>query len=138
MSSLAMVAVACQDKKELEPSVNPAKPGSEVEFGAAIDESAISRTIYDPTEYKSEEGAEDKYHYLDIEWLGDDEMLIASPHAAQGRHFANYKVNHTLFDAEDKWSSSKQGGPLERTSEVGVQWGSTDPHDFYSIQPQRE
>ena len=78
--SVALMAVACQDKKDGEPTPTP---GADVCFGGELEDNAGSRTIYGG-EVTGEGGA----YSFPILWLNNDEtvdkVFIASPQCREG------------------------------------------------------
>ena len=127
LSSVALLAVACQDDKP-EVKVPTANPGDDVVFGAQVEENAVSRTIYG-----DEVGKGTDHDYFDLFWLKDDQMFIASPQCMIST--ADYGVNPEAFKEGN--DTSAYAGKLLRVSEAGIQWGTATTADFYSIYPQR-
>lgn len=115
--SLAAVAIAASCKEEL----NPDKPinanlGDEVVFGAALP--GKTKTIY---------GEETKTGFP-IYWVNGDKVKVASPQCMSGRNAAEYSV--AVGSEPQNYATS-----LNKTGEVGIQWGDAKSADFYSIYP---
>ena len=117
--SLAAVAIAASCKEELNPDkpIN-ANPGDEVVFGAALP--GKTKTVY------GDENTETKT--FPIYWVKGDKVKVASPQCMSGRNVAEYAVS--VNTATQNYADS-----LTRTGEYGVQWGSAEKADFYSIYP---
>lgn len=115
--SLAAVAIAASCKEELNPDkpIN-ANPGDEVVFGAAL-----------PGKTKTTYGEETKTGFP-IYWVDGDKVRVASPQCMSGRNTAEYKV------AVDG-TTQNYATALIKTGDYGVQWGSAENADFYSIYP---
>ncbi|MCF0187556.1 MAG: hypothetical protein HUJ98_13850, partial [Bacteroidaceae bacterium] len=123
LASVGLMAVACQDKIGNEPKPS-GKEGDEVVFGATLDESPESRTIY----------GDETSSGFPIKWLGDDQMIVASPQGCVGRNMADYGVDPTVLP--NPTSQSAYAGTLVKKGDTGVQWGTSETADFYSIYPQ--
>ena len=122
LASVGLMAVACQDNKLYDNDVKPSgATGDEVQFGASLDKSPTSRTIYGPI-------ADDKKSYP-IWWLNGDQVFIASPDCDTPTDSATYIVT-----AQD---GSEYAGSLSRLRNVGVQWGTKNQATFNSIYPCR-
>ena len=117
--SLAAVAIAASCKEELNPDkpIN-ANPGDEVVFGAALP--GKTKTVY------GEENTETKT--FPIYWVKGDKVKVASPQCMSGRNVAEYAVSVNT-------ATQNYADALTRTGEYGVQWGSAETADFYSIYP---
>ena len=118
--SVAVMAVACQDKKDAD--ITPANPGDEVDFGATLEDNELSRTIYGPENVRD--------HNFPINWCKGDQVFVASPDCNPGRSTGTYQVPD---DAQDR----DYAGGLNKVGQTGVQWGSKEFADFYSVYPQR-
>lgn len=119
LMSLAAVAIAASCKEELNPDkpIN-ANPGDEVVFGAALP--GKTKTVY------GEENTETKT--FPIYWVKGDKVKVASPQCMSGRNVAEYAVSVNT-------ATQNYADALTRTGEYGVQWGSAETADFYSIYP---
>ena len=104
--AVALMAVACQDEKPQDPKSN-AKPGDEVQFGGALEDNSVSRTIYDWENATSSA--------FPILWLADDQVIVASPQAMAGRNTGIYGVPTTA-------ANKNYAGQLVKKSPIGVQW----------------
>lgn len=116
LSLLALVAC----NQENMPERPTPTPGAEVKFGASLNKTDVTRTIY------GEENTEK--HVFPIYWVQDDRVLVTSPQCLNGRNTAQYKVtvNTTTQNYADR---------LDKTGAAGVQWGQADKADFYSVYP---
>ena len=113
----AFVATACN--QEMNPdNPNKANPGDEVQFGLSLP--GKTKTIY------GEENTETKT--FPIYWANGDKVKVASPQCQSGRNNAEYAVSV-------KTAKQSYADTLKRTGEYGVQWGSEEIADFYSIYP---
>lgn len=116
ISVLAFLACGCQDEDEA--GVVQPTPGEEVQFGAALEQTADTRTIY----------GEEANNAFPIYWEQDDQVIISSPDCLTGRSSATYRVN--VETATQNYASS-----LEKTGDAGLQWGDASTGDFYSVYP---
>ena len=121
LSSVALMAISCQDNTPSQNNKPEPKPCEDVQFGAFLDENAVSRTYYDD---ETESG-------FPILWNKGDEVFISSPHALSGKTQATYIVNEEQSEGRD------YAGVLAKKGENGIQWHSnpSQKHDFYSIYP---
>lgn len=118
-ASMAMLVWSCSDDNVPVDPVAPT-PGADVQFGAALDVSRSSRTVYgDLTN-----GA------YPILWSNGDQVKIMSPqcYIKQGV----YKVDLGESTSADK------AGQLKRVGDVGIQWGDATQANFYSVYPESE
>ena len=115
--SFAAVAIAASCKEELNPDkpIN-ANPGDEVVFGAALP--GKTKTVY----------GEETSTGFPIYWVKGDKVKVASPQCMSGRNVAEYAVSVNT-------ATQNYADALTRTGEYGVQWGSAETADFYSIYP---
>lgn len=117
MSSLAVLAMGCQDDIVVdEPNVNPT-PGAEVQFGASMND-VQSRTVYGDRD-------EENNSYR-VNWVNGDEVRIIATNC--DRNNALYKIN--VEDNEQNWADS-----LDKIGETGIQWGTAPTANFYSVYP---
>lgn len=116
LSLLALVAC----NQENMPERPTPTPGAEVKFGASLNETGVTRTIY------GKENTEK--NTFPIYWVKDDKVLVTSPQCQNGRNTAQYKV--TVESDKQNYATS-----LDKTGAVGVQWGQDKTADFYSVYP---
>lgn len=116
LSLLALVAC----NQENMPERPTPTPGAEVKFGASLNETGVTRTIY------GKENTEK--NTFPIYWVKDDKVLVTSPQCLNGRNTAQYKV--TVESDKQNYATS-----LDKTGAVGVQWGQNPTADFYSVYP---
>lgn len=114
LSLLALVAC----NQENMPERPTPTPGAEVKFGASLNKTDVTRTIY----------GEENSNAFPIYWVKDDKVLVTSPQCLNGRNTAQYKVSV----ATDKQNYATS---LDKTGAVGVQWGQNPTADFYSVYP---
>ncbi len=115
LSLLALVAC----NQENMPERPTPTPGAEVKFGASLNETGVTRTIY---------GKEDtEKNTFPIYWVDGDKVLVTSPQCQNGRNTAQYKVSV-------KTDKQNYATSLDKTGAAGVQWGQDDA-DFYSVYP---
>lgn len=114
--ALALTAIGCSDDVTTE--APKANKGDEVQFGATL---PGTRTIY----------GEETSTGFPVYWVDGDKVKVASPQCMSGRNNAEYQVN--VKTATQNYATS-----LTRTGDYGVQWGSADVADFYSIYPSNE
>lgn len=114
---LAFLACSCQDDEQ--GGIQPT-PGQDVQFGAALEQSA-TRTIYDDR----------KGDAFPIYWVNGDEVVVCSPECADegGVGSATYKVNVGENTTQNYATS------LDKTGEIGVRWGDNPTGNFYSFYP---
>lgn len=119
LSLLALVAC----NQENMPERPTPTPGAEVKFGVSLNKTDVTRTIY------GEEHTVDDKKFFPIYWVRGDKVLVTSPQCLNGRNTAQYKVS-VKDDTPQNYASS-----LDKTGEVGVQWGQNPTADFYSVYP---
>lgn len=114
LSLLALVAC----NQENMPERPTPTPGAEVKFGASLNKTDVTRTIY----------GEENNNAFPIYWVDGDKVLVTSPQCLNGRNTAQYEVtaNTTTQNYADR---------LDKTGATGVQWGQADKADFYSVYP---
>lgn len=115
LSLLALVAC----NQENMPERPTPTPGAEVKFGASLNKTDVTRTIY----------GDENSNAFPIYWVKDDKVLVTSPQCLNGRNTAQYKVS-VATDKQQNYATS-----LDKTGAVGVQWGQDDTADFYSVYP---
>ena len=111
----AFAAVSCVEDL-IDPNTPSVGSADDVQFGLSLNDSE-TRTIY---------GAEDK-NAFPIYWSQGDRVLVASPQCPEGRNSAEYGVTPV--------SGQSYAEAMNKTGEFGVQWGSNERADFYSIYP---
>lgn len=119
LSLLALVAC----NQENMPERPTPTPGAEVKFGVSLNKTDVTRTIY------GEEHTVDDKKFFPIYWVRGDKVLVTSPQCLNGRNTAQYKVS-VKDDTPQNYASS-----LDKTGEVGVQWGQNPTANFYSVYP---
>lgn len=117
------VMMACSDDDLPTGNTGFAYTGDDVRF--AVANNPGSRTMYQ--DQWDETTSQEIYwgNYLDGK---DDFINIYCPENPE-RGFARYKIN--LQDG----SPSNVAASVEKTSEIGVQWGEKGPHTFYAFYP---
>lgn len=115
LSLLALVAC----NQENMPERPTPTPGAEVKFGVSLNKTDVTRTIY----------GKENNNAFPIYWVQGDKVLVTSPQCLNGRNTAQYKVS-VKDDTPQNYASS-----LDKTGEVGVQWGQNPTADFYSVYP---
>lgn len=116
---LSMLALVACNQENMPERPTPT-PGAEVKFGASLNKTDVTRTIY------GEENAEKTA--FPIYWVDGDKVLVTSPQCLNGRNTAQYKVS--VDNATQNYATS-----LDKIGAVGVQWGKADKADFYSVYP---
>lgn len=126
---LALAAVAaqsCSEDNSLNPEPAPIKPGTEIRFGAKLDDKGVtSRTVY------GEETVEGDKTVWPIYWNYPsplDEVFIYSPQALTGRNQAKYQVKP---EKADQTIASQ----IEKTGSFGIQASDASTYDFYGFYP---
>lgn len=114
LSLLALVAC----NQENMPERPTPTPGAEVKFGASLNETGVTRTIY----------GKENNNAFPIYWVKDDKVLVTSPQCLNGRNTAQYKVS--VESDKQNYATS-----LDKIGAVGVQWGKNPTADFYSVYP---
>lgn len=124
----ALLLGACQEDFMVPEAV--VVPGEEIQFGAsACFESGNeeTRTIYGDVVVDSETGAD----LIEVEWVPDtDRIDIACPQAVGSKN-SEYTVKENKEETNGNFSSST----LTRISPVGLQWSTSDTHNFYAVYP---
>ena len=115
MSALAFVAVGCINEG-LEPDTPSAGNGNDVQFGLSFDE-LETRTIY---------GSETSTGFP-IYWSQGDKVLVGSPQCAVTS--AEYEVTPV--------SGQSYAEAMNKVSAAGIQWGSSETADFFSVYPSK-
>ena len=115
-----LALVACN--QENMPERPTPTPGAEVKFGVSLNKTDVTRTIY------GEEHTVDDKNFFPIYWVRGDKVLVTSPQCLNGRNTAQYEVS------VDDNATQNYANSLNKTGEVGVQWGKDDA-DFYSVYP---
>lgn len=90
--------------------------GDEVLFGLSLND-PTTKTIYGPQDGIG----------FPLYWSEGDKIQIASPHCEKGRNQAEYLVTPR--------SGQSYADAMTKTGDYGVQWGSYESADFYSIYP---
>ena len=114
LSLLALVAC----NQENMPERPTPTPGAEVKFGASLNKTDVTRTIY----------GDENSNAFPIYWVKDDKVLVTSPQCLNGRNTAQYKVSV-------KTTTQNYANSLDKTGATGVQWGKADKANFYSVYP---
>lgn len=115
LAVMAFASVGCVEDL-IDPNTPSVGSGDDVQFGLSLNDSE-TRTIY---------GAEDNKAFP-IYWSQGDRVLVASPQCPDGRNSAEYGVTPV--------SGQSYAEAMNKTGEFGVQWGSSERADFYSIYP---
>lgn len=117
---------SCSDDNSLNPEPVPVAPGTEIRFGAALDNNgATSRTVY------GEETVEGGKTVWPIYWNYPaplDEIYIYSPQGATGRNQAKYQV-------DPEKAGQTTAAHITKTGAYGIQTGQISLYDFYGIYP---
>lgn len=138
---------SCTDDDILGKQTTPAEPGDEIRFSAFQQESGYNdtdnpgtRAHYGLYTLNKEEG---KYS---IYWDDGDHIAIYCPQAratnsdpedqSHGKE-ADYKILLVPNENEGESEQTMQSGTLSKInpSDVGLQWGETDMHDFFGFFP---
>lgn len=118
----AMASQGCSDEMDKKTYV---PEGTEITFGVGLDAVPGSRTYYGP------ETTDGSARVWPIYWNYPDNLdriFIYSPGACAGRNQASYEVNP---EAPDQTTVAK----LTRLGDFGIQTGTEETYDFYSIYP---
>ena len=110
--ALAFTAMGCSD--DITTGGQPANAGDEVQFGVAL--SGVTRTVY----------GDETNTGFPIYWVNGDKVKVASPQC--NVKTAEYRVS---VDSEKQNYATS----LTKTGDAGVQWGSSETADFYSVYP---
>lgn len=114
---LSMLALVACNQENMPERPTPT-PGAEVKFGASLNKTDVTRTIY----------GEENNNAFPIYWVNGDKVLVTSPQCLNGRNTAQYKV--TVNTTTQNYATS-----LDKTGAAGIQWGQADKADFYSVYP---
>ncbi len=121
--TLAAATFVASCSEELNPNeINKANPGDEVQFSLSLP--GKTKTVYGD-ETANEDGTNPRFP---IYWVNGDKVKVASPQCQSGRNNAEYSVS-----VESETQPYATG--LTKTGDYGVQWGSEETADFYSIYP---
>lgn len=112
--AMALLAVSCNDD-EVAPERHPANTGDEVQFGVALPGST-TRTIY----------GDETGTGFPVYWVNGDKVKVASPQCNIKEAEYQVTVNSTTQSYADN---------LTKTGAAGIQWGTSETADFYSIYP---
>lgn len=112
--ALALLAVGCNDD-EIAPDRHPANTGDEVQFGVTLP-GGSTRTIY----------GEETGTGFPVYWVNGDKVKVASPQCNIKE--AEYLVTVTT-------ETQNYADNLTKTGDAGIQWGTSETADFYSIYP---
>lgn len=116
---------SCSDNEP--ESKNPVKLGTEIRFGAILDENGIqSRTVYG-----EEETDADGNFYWPIYWNYPDnldQIFIYSPQGVSGRNQATYTVN-------PESAGQNTAAQINKVGAFGIQAGTGSSYDFYGMYP---
>ena len=115
---LSMLALVACNQENMPERPTPT-PGAEVKFGASLNKTDVTRTIY----------GEENNNAFPIYWVDGDKVLVTSPQCLNGRNTAQYKVS-VPPDKQQNYADR-----LDKTGATGVQWGQADKADFYSVYP---
>ena len=113
ISSLVFLGYACQDDQETRPTPTP---GEDVQFGGTVNGENLTRTIYGDKANNS----------FPIYWLQGDQVIVASPQCA---------ITHGTYQVPDEADHKDYAGEFTKIGDAGVQWGTTETANFYSIYP---
>lgn len=117
MSALALLVCGCQEDEGT--SIQPT-PGEEVKFGGRLDANPMTRTIYGESDGTG----------FPIYWVNGDQVLVASPECANNNGIGSATYAISVDGEQQNYASS-----MDKTGEVGVQWGDNATANFYSIYP---
>lgn len=115
LASALIMTCSCVEEPEM--NVEP-QPGTEVQFGLSLGSGVDTRTVY----------GEENGTGFPIYWVNGDRVLVASPQCADGRNSAEYAVS--VSSATQNFADD-----LTPAGASGVQWGTDEKADFYSIYP---
>ena len=115
LSVLVFAAVGCLED-EFNPGGQLVGSDDEVQFGLSLNDPS-TKTIYGP---------ENDFGFP-LYWSEGDKIQIASPQCVDGRNLAEYLVTPQ--------SGQSYAVAMTKTGDYGLQWGSEETADFYSIYP---
>lgn len=113
ISALSLLSWSCSDK--VEPDVKPANTGDDVTFNVTLG-----------TESRTEYGTEANDAFP-IYWVNGDKVQIASPQCSSS-------ANNALYEVE-AGNNQNYATSLKKVGDKGVQWGTAETADFYSVYP---
>ena len=117
---VAAISACTDDKTELGV---PVQTGDEILFGTYQSGNGVgSRTSY------GDEYTEDGKQYVKVNWVQDDQIAVYCSQAAQP---ASHRVDYKITPGKNPSTSSA----VIKMSDVGLQWGQTDLHEFYGFYP---
>lgn len=100
---------------------NPVQTGDEILFGTSLAEGVDTKTVYGD---RDENG-------VAVHWVDGDEIAIFCKETSQpANHLVNYKITPNP-ETPNVASEVMKVDP----NAAGLQWGSTDEHNFYAFYP---
>lgn len=115
--SLAFMAYGCQDNQDVKPVPTP---GEDVQLGGAINRNNLTRTIY------GDETIENNQTVFPIYWVKGDRVIVTSPQC---------DVKQGIYQVPEDADNRDYAQVFTKISNAGVQWGTEERADFYSIYP---
>lgn len=115
-ASMAMLVWSCSDDN-LPGNSTPTTSGGEVQFGVALEGATASRTVY----------GDEKNYKFPILWENGDKVKVMA--TTTQRQEGTYKV---VFQGSE---TAFQAGTLVKQGDAGVQWGTEEKANFYSVYP---
>lgn len=125
LSALTFMTVSCIEES-LEPDMPSFGSGNDVKFGLSL-EDPKTRTIYGPEDTTFTEDKKIDKISFPIYWSEGDVVLVGSPQCPSGRNSAEYEVTPK--------EGQSYAEALTAKGAYGVQWGSSETADFYSVYP---
>ena len=118
---MAFAVASCADDEVITNKVL-GQTGDEVQFGLSLENG--SRTVY----------GDEAGNAFPIYWVNGDKVQIFSPQCLEGRRNAEYEVILPTKLPEGKLGPD-YADKLEKIGDYGVQWGTDETADFYSLYP---
>ena len=122
LSVLAFVLASCSEDEVIDIN-GQGQVAGDISFGLSLPE-VSSRTVYGKEAGKA----------FPIYWVDGDKVQVFSPQGLDGRKSAEYVVS-TKDDKGNVVTDLNYASNLTKTGANGVQWGTSEYHDFYSLYP---
>lgn len=132
LCAMAVLVTSCTKDETLEPQREPIAAGDEIIFGARAgfeNGNPDSRTVYSGETYTSNGTTFER-----IDWVNDtDKVQIYYDNAAAP---TSKTVEYGIVEGSQTVDgTTKTFSYLQKTSDVGLQWGSGNSHNFYAMYP---
>lgn len=122
LSVLAFAFASCSEDEVIDIN-GQGQVAGDISFGLSLPE-VSSRTVY----------GKEADNAFPIYWVDGDKVQVFSPQGLDGRKSAEYVVS-TKDENGNVVTDLNYASNLTKTGANGVQWGTSEYHDFYSLYP---